>query len=286
MMDSIINSFIAEHDADLALCIEKGVAYQIDMATQKITYGNYYLEKVESYAGSKIATRVNGGRCAMLMRILPDGASVLDVGSGSGEFVRTAASWGFDVCGFDVIPEGAQRMRDAGTYAEDLSVFDAVTMWDSIEHMENPGKALSEIRRGAFLFVSVPIFSDLKAIRESKHYRPGEHLYYFSADGFVSWMELQGFRLLERSSHETDAGRENIGAFAFCRDIDVSIQPAKEENIKQRPACPCGGESQLEYFDHPKKSIEWFLRCIKCGNMSDAVATPEDADSLVIEAPQ
>jgi hypothetical protein len=32
-------------------------------------------------------------------------------------------------------------------------------------------------------------------------------------------MGLYGFRLLEMSSHEVDAGRESIGAFAFCRDF-------------------------------------------------------------------
>jgi hypothetical protein len=32
-------------------------------------------------------------------------------------------------------------------------------------------------------------------------------------------MAMYGFRLLEQSSHETDAGRESIAAFAFCRDL-------------------------------------------------------------------
>jgi hypothetical protein len=36
---------------------------------------------------------------------------------------------------------------------------------------------------------------------------------------FPDYMALYGFRLLERSSHETDAGREDIAAFAFVRDL-------------------------------------------------------------------
>jgi hypothetical protein len=52
---------------------------------------------------------------------------------------------------------------------------------------------------------------------------------------------------------------------------------------KLRPLCKCGGETQLEYFDHPKKSTQWFLRCIKCGMMSDTVPTMEESDLLCIE---
>ncbi len=49
-----------------------------------------------------------------------------------------------------------------------------------------------------------------------------------------------------------------------------------------RPACPCGGETQLEHFDHPKRDLKWFLRCLACGRMSESVATDGEADSLAI----
>lgn len=42
---------------------------------------------------------------------------------------------------------------------------------------------------------------------------------YWTAQGFIDWMALYGYRLIEQSAHETDAGRESIGAFAFCRDL-------------------------------------------------------------------
>ncbi len=37
--------------------------------------------------------------------------------------------------------------------------------------------------------------------------------------GFTDYMALYGLRLLEVSAHETDAGRESIGAFAFRKDL-------------------------------------------------------------------
>lgn len=216
-MDSFVSAFEAAADADLMLCAGSGVAYQADM-TQRTSYDRAYLTKIYGYDPA-IAKAVNCGRCALVARHLLSGATLLDIGAGSGQFVREARSWGFDARGFDVIPEAARGLVADGLYDDDPGLCDAVTMWDSIEHMEEPALWLRRVRSGALLCVSVPLFADLRAIRDSKHYRPGEHLYYWTADGFVAWMKLYGFRLLESSPHEMQAGRDSIGAFAFCRDL-------------------------------------------------------------------
>ena len=59
--------------------------------------------------------------------------------------------------------------------------------------------------------------SSVYSIRDSKHYRPGEHLYYFTELGFAQWMARHGFELLEVSNFETKAGRDSILSFAFRR---------------------------------------------------------------------
>lgn len=218
-MDRLIKHFDSSRDSDLRICEHRGVAYQKDMTADRVPYDADYLAKCQAYEGSEIARKVHAGRCALLARHLSDGAAVLDIGAGSGAFVRDAASWGFDAKGFDVIPETAERLRAEKVYSDDVGSFEAVTLWDVIEHMEVPEICLKSIRKGAHLFVSVPVFGDLRAIRASRHYRPGEHLYYWTAQGFIDWMALYGFRLLEQSTHETDAGRDSIGAFAFCRDL-------------------------------------------------------------------
>jgi 2-polyprenyl-3-methyl-5-hydroxy-6-metoxy-1,4-benzoquinol methylase len=133
--------------------------------------------------------------------------------------VHRAREAGFRAHGFDIIPEAVGRLKVEGLYGERIEDFDAVTFWDSLEHMEDPGAAVSRVKKGGIVLVAIPVFPDLRRIRESKHHKPGEHLYYWSDVGFVSWMELYGFRVTERSTHETDAGRESIAAFAFCRDL-------------------------------------------------------------------
>jgi hypothetical protein len=46
--------------------------------------------------------------------------------------------------------------------------------------------------------------------------------------------------------------------------------------------CPCGGETQLEYFDHPK-GIQWFMRCRSCGEMSESAKTEDEAKMLPVQ---
>ena len=219
-MDELIRRFDAVRDADLMLCEHRGVAYQRDMAKDRIRYDAAYLARFDSpaYTQSPAAMAVRAGRRELVARHLAKGASVLDVGAGAGLFVWDARGAGYDARGFDVMAPAADRLRAQGLYAEELGDFAAVTLWDSLEHMEDCG-IVRKVRKGGLLFASLPVFEDLNAIRASKHYKPGEHLYYWTAAGFVAYMALRGFRLLESSDHETRAGREAIGAFAFIRDL-------------------------------------------------------------------
>lgn len=216
-MDSIVKRFEGRVDGDLVICEHRGIAYQRKM-NERIAYDDGYLSKFAAYDGA-IAEAVNRGRCELMRRHIPPGVRVIDVGAGDGAFVRAAGLAGFDTFGFDVIPAAVKSLREADCYAEDVSDFDAVTLWDTIEHLDMPELCLRSIRKGAHLFASIPVFSDLNRIRESKHYRPGEHFYYWTASGFIDYMAIYGFRALEASPHEMNAGRENIGAFAFCKDL-------------------------------------------------------------------
>lgn len=217
LVDSLIAHFPATPDHDLMLCETHGIAYQRDMNAGRVAYDADYLAKVDAYEDTKIAKAVNAGRCALLSRHVKKGATVLDVGAGSGAFVRAARAVGFAAYGFEVIPEGVRRLRAAGVFQDDPAGFHAVTFWDSLEHMEDPEAWLRKLGKGPKVFASLPVFRDLRSIRTSKHYRPGEHLHYFTSGGFIDWMALYGFKFLEQSTHETEAGRQGIGAFAFWR---------------------------------------------------------------------
>jgi hypothetical protein len=214
-VDRLIETYDCVEDGDLNLCRANGVAYQRDMFS-RIQYGADYLEKFNAY-DAEVAARVNAGRCNMILERLAGTIKLLDVGAGDGRFVRAANVSGIKAKGYDVIEEAAQNLRMSNLYSDDPSGCDAVTFWDVLEHMEDPGAWLRRVPRYALLFASVPIFQDLAAIRASKHYRPGEHLYYWTSRGFSNWMWANGFAAVSYSSHEIDAGRDSIGAYCFAR---------------------------------------------------------------------
>lgn len=218
-MDRLIERFDATPDDDLMVCAHRGVAYQRNMRRGRVAYDAKYLAVYDAYAANAVSQVLNAARVQMVARHAAAGARVLDVGAAAGVFVRAARSAGFRAKGFDVIPEAVARLRASSLYADDPSEFDALTLWDSLEHMDDPGAFVSRAAPKSLVCVAVPIFDDLARVRESKHFKPGEHLYYWTRSGFVSWMALYGFRLLEESFHEVEAGRESIGAFAFVRDL-------------------------------------------------------------------
>jgi 2-polyprenyl-3-methyl-5-hydroxy-6-metoxy-1,4-benzoquinol methylase len=227
LMDRLIARFDRNRNDDLCIVEKRGIAYQRDMG-QVIEYGDAYHAHYAKLEGSEVERKLNAGRCAMLARHAPAESSVLDIGAGAGTFVKTARSWGFAAMGFDVMPKTVEHLKATGAFADNPDGFDVVTFWDSLEHIRAPESVLKHINAGALVLVAIPIMDDINKVRESKHYKPGEHLYYFTDAGFVEYMQMHGFRLIERSTHETDAGREAIGAFAFRKDF-----PGYVEHIRQ-----------------------------------------------------
>jgi len=211
-VDRFIAQFDAEADGDLMLCRAHGVAYQKDR-TDVVDYGADYFDKCLGYEDQAIAQKINAGRIALVNGHVGQN-SVLDIGIGSGEFIKKRRGKTF---GFDVNPVASEWLKRQGLWADRLNAFAGYTFWDVLEHVETPETYLRQIDLHAFLFTSVPIFDDLDTIRASRHYRPGEHLYYWTDSGFVRWLDLHGFQILERQTFEIDAGRDSIHSYAFRR---------------------------------------------------------------------
>lgn len=139
--------------------------------------------------------------------------TVLDIGIGGGRFVQESGGYGYDVSG-EAIQWLHKSRRHLDPYLPGVAV-DAITCWDSLEHIPNPERLLACVQR--WLFVSMPIYTGLADVLTSKHYKPGEHLHYWTFEGFVGWCERQGFQLMEMNHAETELGREGITSFAFKR---------------------------------------------------------------------
>lgn len=211
-MDRFIATFPAQIDGDLALCPAEGVAYQRDMR-HPVEYNGAYFDKYVGYEDTPISLAINAGRIALVNRHVGSDMGVLDVGIGSGEFVKKRPN----TFGYDINQAAVDWLKSVNRWTDKFAAFDAFTFWDVLEHVEHPESYFSRIPHGAWLFTAIPVFDDLRTIRSSKHYRPDEHFYYFTERGFTDWMGLHGFRLVERADYETRAGRDSILSFAFHR---------------------------------------------------------------------
>lgn len=200
-----------EIDGDLMLCSANGVAYQRDM-TNLVGYDEEYYNKCRSYEGHEIARKLNEGRVAFVNKHIGINR-VCDIGIGSGDFIKHREN----TYGFDVNPIAIEWLKRSDLWMDRFDYFSNFTFWDVIEHCPTPEDYLKHVPLNGFAFFSIPVFDDLKRVRESKHYRPNEHLYYWTATGFVGWLAEHGLMLLDRGTFESDAGRDSINSFAFKR---------------------------------------------------------------------
>lgn len=90
---------------------------------------------------------------------------------------------------------------------------DVLTLWDSIEHM-----SLLEtipLIGAEYIFITAPIIDDVPNILHWKHYKPYEHVWYFSSKAIVKLFEKWNYRLVERCDIEAESRSKDIASFCF-----------------------------------------------------------------------
>lgn len=86
-----------------------------------------------------------------VLALIPKGGKVLDVGTGDGKRVRTLREKGFDALGTEInkvwIDDDVVVYGDAEDLPFEDNSFDVVMAIDTLEHLEHPHKAISELLR-------------------------------------------------------------------------------------------------------------------------------------------
>ena len=187
---------------------EKGMGFH---PREPISYEHDYWEKYLGYDDTPLGEALTAARKELVDFYYR--GSVVDIGIGGGKFVLSMGARGF---GFDVNTDAINWLmannRFCDPYAGPVS---CITCWDSLEHIPHPENLINQVTD--WVFVSLPIFENPNTITKSKHYRPGEHIWYWSDSGLTKWFKELGFELIEKNNMETDLGREAISTYVFRR---------------------------------------------------------------------
>ena len=147
-------------------------------------------------------------------RFLPEGGRILEVGCAAGYFLAVMRERGYDVHGVEVSAAILEKARErfglenlhAGRL-EDQDLphrsFDAVAMWDVVEHLSDPVEVLGQCREllkdgGVFVLQTQDVTSLARKVLGAKwhHFKQLEHIYHFSPDTIRTLMDRAGYEVV------------------------------------------------------------------------------------------
>lgn len=168
------------------------------------------------------------------------GGHILDVGCGPGWFLARAKQAGYDVCGLD-FDEAVIRLGRRNAGVEELHClsvddalrrwqgrFDAVTLFEVVEHTDDPIAFLQEVRQflrpGGYLALSVPN-RERWLLKTAPWDTPPHHLTKWNAAALRKILESAGLEIERMAVKSIDWGeiRDAIGVFLQQRRIRTGL---------------------------------------------------------------
>jgi len=148
-----------------------------------------------------------------LLRKYGSGNTLLDIGSGTGDFLNACKKSGLEVKGIEPSEIGRKQTLenfDIEVFDESKietlpeGKFDYISMWHVLEHVYHLNKRIEEISRilneNGTLIVAVPNLKSLDANKYKEHwaaYDVPRHLYHFSPKNINNLMQKHGFQVVK-----------------------------------------------------------------------------------------
>jgi 2-polyprenyl-3-methyl-5-hydroxy-6-metoxy-1,4-benzoquinol methylase len=147
---------------------------------------------------------------------LTNGRNLLDIGCGTGLFVQSASTKGFNARGVDMSPASVEcgrkiwnldlvctTIEDFAGSSENSGRYDIITMYSVLEHVTSPRDTLASVRNmlapDGLLVAEVPNFSSVQARLFGAHWfnlDVPRHLFHYSPDGLSRVVDSAGFEVL------------------------------------------------------------------------------------------
>lgn len=172
-------------------------------------YAKPYFDEYTKRANTEIGRQINEFRVQLVNKYIGS-ESIIDVGIGSGTFIEAR---GGQTYGHDINPIAIKWLMDRGLFQDPQNgtIYNKC-FWDSLEHIPDPRPIILGSR---FIFVTMPIYSSAYCALNSKHFKPGEHVWYFTKNGLIGWLNRLGFDCLEIRDDEEKIGRQGVLTFVF-----------------------------------------------------------------------
>lgn len=168
-------------------------------------YVNYDKDKVAMH--SFFETVIN-----MIEKELPSHGFLLDVGAATGFFLKLARDRGWNVSGLEISAYAVERAHEAGlavtqgsieTAPWQVPMFEAITMFDVIEHVPDPhaflARAVSLLKPGGVIAINTPDAGSLWAKVFGRRWHaiaPPEHLGYFNSANLRKLLQETGLEVV------------------------------------------------------------------------------------------
>lgn len=184
---------------------EIGVVHQINKLP--FVYDEQYVKDRYVKYGDLCKTMGDIRLSFLLGAIKKKPKSILDIGYGNGAFLDICNNFGIFTYGYDISGyEISQKHRVFLAY-RDIFIdhhFTVVSMFDSMEHMENPDEILKNIDT-EYIIVSVPWYKPWMGddwFISWKHKRDNEHLHHYSKDSLELFFDKYFYKLISYSHIE------------------------------------------------------------------------------------
>ena len=209
--------------------------------SQNLYGDDYFQEHLKNYFfdNESIKRDIFKNRMSLVNSVCRHKGNLLDIGSAVGTFIAVAKNegWqetGVEISGFasDIAKQKGLNSIQGGIQAvENLKqVYDAVTLWDAIDHFENQIRLLGAvhglIRPGGYLFVGTEFIDSLM-------YKIAESAFRISF-GLLKDPVYKGYPVEHSNYYSTQSIRNDIERVGF--EIDNVVREKYNKNLLSFPS--------------------------------------------------